>query len=222
MIVITDGTGNATMTCFSPQTDDLIKDVDALLQEVANKDPTLIPSEILALQNTRHVFQFRYAAQVAKDPPTFVLQKVMDHPPGSLPALADGPSSTSLTLAYTHTPTQDSPPPATPSAKEDTLTNTSIVVCPPSSSTFRKELCTTTSSSPPMTEGPSSAPPILPDTEALAQICPPLATPLATEDAATNTSIVGHSPSRYILKKQPPTTTPDNHKIRDAKNQKKE
>ena len=84
------------MTCFSPQTDGLIKDVDALLQEVANKDPTVIPSEILALQNTRHVFQFRYAAQVAKGPPMFILQKVMDNPPASLPAPAEGSSSTSL------------------------------------------------------------------------------------------------------------------------------
>ncbi|PWA64901.1 hypothetical protein CTI12_AA337360 [Artemisia annua] len=101
-IVITDGTGNAVMTCFSPQTDGLIKDVNTLLQEVANKDPAIIPPLILALQNTRHVFQFRFAKPAAKGPPTFVLQKVMDHPPSILPASAEGPSSPPTTPPNSH------------------------------------------------------------------------------------------------------------------------
>ncbi|PWA94502.1 nucleic acid-binding, OB-fold protein [Artemisia annua] len=146
-IIITDGTGNTEMTCFSPQTDGLIKQVDTLLQEVDNK----------ALQNTRHVFQFRYATPAGKRPPTLVLQKIMDHPPAILPAPTEGPSSSAILRAplegpsspptrptYSHTHADMTPPPATPSATQDTPTETSTETRPPTTSTARKELFTPT------------------------------------------------------------------------------
>ncbi|PWA79628.1 nucleic acid-binding, OB-fold protein [Artemisia annua] len=139
-IIVTDGTGNATITCFSPQTEGLIKDVNTLVEEVANKDPQVIPPEILALQNTRHVLQFRFAKPAGKGPPTFVLQKVMDHQPAILPAPSEGPSSPPITATDTETTTEVSPPPATPIATQDTPANTADTTRLPSSTTVRKEL----------------------------------------------------------------------------------
>ncbi|PWA81780.1 nucleic acid-binding, OB-fold protein [Artemisia annua] len=90
-LIMTDGTGNAAITCFRQHTDGLIKDIKTLLEEVTDKNPEIIPPQILALENTRHVFQFRFSKPVGKGPPTFVLQKVMDHIPSILPAPAEGP-----------------------------------------------------------------------------------------------------------------------------------
>ncbi|PWA97533.1 nucleic acid-binding, OB-fold protein [Artemisia annua] len=141
-IVMTDGTGNATMTCFSPQTEGLIKDIHTLLLEVANKDPQVIPPQILALENTRHIFQFRFAKPAGKGPPTFVLQKVMDHLPSILPAPSEGPSSPPITTLSTETTASVTPPPTTPSATQDTPANTVDASVLPSSSAVRKELFT--------------------------------------------------------------------------------
>ncbi|PWA99341.1 nucleic acid-binding, OB-fold protein [Artemisia annua] len=139
-IVVTDGTGNATITCFSPQTDGLIKDINILLEEVANKDPQVTPPQILALQNTRHVLQFRFAKPAGKGPPTFVLQKVMDHRPAILAGPSEGPSSPHVTATETQATTEVSPPPATPTASQDTPANTTDATRLPSSSNVRKEL----------------------------------------------------------------------------------
>ncbi|PWA81646.1 Replication protein A 70 kDa DNA-binding subunit B [Artemisia annua] len=162
-VIMTDGTGNATMTCFSPQTDGLIKDVNTLLEEVADKDPQVIPPQISALENTRHVFQFRFAKPVTKGPPTFVLTKVMDQMPAILPAPTASPSSPQLAtpvneIAAQHTlPTESpsspppvstgkqtsaqlTPPPTTPSTTEDTPIDATSVTHLESSSTVRKNL----------------------------------------------------------------------------------
>ncbi|PWA41420.1 hypothetical protein CTI12_AA553090 [Artemisia annua] len=139
-IVVTDGTGNVIITCFSPQTDGLIKDINILLEEVANKDPQVTPPEILALENTRHVLQFRFAKPAGKGPPTFVLQKVMDHQPAILPAPSEGSSSPPVIATETQATTELSPPPATPTASQDTPANTTDATRLPSSSAVRKEL----------------------------------------------------------------------------------
>ncbi|PWA41476.1 hypothetical protein CTI12_AA557610 [Artemisia annua] len=132
--VITDGTGNAIVTCFTPETDGLIKSVDALLQETENKDPKVTPAAILALQNTRHVLQFRFAKAPAKGPPTFVLKKVMDNPPLTFDAPSEGPSSP------TAAPTDFTPPPATPTATQDTPADSTELMQPSVQSSVRKEL----------------------------------------------------------------------------------
>ncbi|PWA39687.1 hypothetical protein CTI12_AA569690 [Artemisia annua] len=119
-IVITDGTGNALMSCFTPQTDGLIKDVNTLLEEVENKDPATIPPAILALQNTRHVFQFQFATPTMKGPPTFVLKKIMDNPLVILSASSAGPSSPPRVPITTNTDEEYTPPPATPTVTQDT------------------------------------------------------------------------------------------------------
>ncbi|PWA59297.1 nucleic acid-binding, OB-fold protein [Artemisia annua] len=141
-LVMTDGTGNATMTCFSPQTDGLIKDINTLLEEVADKSPEIIPAQILALENTRHVFQFRFAKPVAKGAPTFILQKVMDHMPSILPASTEGPSSPPVASTYDQSAIHSSPPPATPLASQETPTDVATVTYLPGSSNVRKELFT--------------------------------------------------------------------------------
>ncbi|PWA59112.1 helitron helicase-like domain-containing protein [Artemisia annua] len=141
-LVMTDGTGNATIACFSPQTEGLIKDIDTLLEEVADKSPEIIPAQILALQNTRHVFQFRFAKPVGKGAPTFILQKVMDHMPSLLPTITEGPSTPPTASTYDDSAIHSSPPPATPLATQETPTDVATVTCLPDSSNVRKELFT--------------------------------------------------------------------------------
>ncbi|PWA46945.1 hypothetical protein CTI12_AA501840 [Artemisia annua] len=142
-LVMTDGTGNAVISCYSPQTDGLIKDVNTLLEEVADTSPEIIPPQILALENTRHVFQFRFAKPVAKGPPTFVLQKVMDHAPSILPPSTERPSSPLSASTYDESAAHLSPPPATPSATQETPTDMLAITHLRSSSSVRKELFTT-------------------------------------------------------------------------------
>ncbi|PWA53203.1 hypothetical protein CTI12_AA447140 [Artemisia annua] len=139
-LVITDGTGNATITCFTPHTEGLIKDVNTLLEEVAEKNPQVIPPQIMALVNTRHVLQFRFAKPISKGPPTFVLQKMMDHPPSHLLTQSEGPSSPPATIMGAQTAAEVSPPPATPSATQDTPVGTSGTPYLESLSNVRKEL----------------------------------------------------------------------------------
>ncbi|PWA39950.1 hypothetical protein CTI12_AA568330 [Artemisia annua] len=149
-IVITDGTANAVMSCFTPQTDGLIKDVNALLKEVDNKDPAIIPPAILALQNTRHVFQFQFATPTAKPPPTFVLKKIMDSPSTTLP---EPPASTSFPLISSAGPSSPptdtpesftsegiTPPPATPAFSQDTPGDSSTITHQPVDPPVRKQL----------------------------------------------------------------------------------
>ncbi|PWA58414.1 hypothetical protein CTI12_AA400290 [Artemisia annua] len=141
-LVMTDGTGNATIACFSPQTEGLIKDINTLLEEVADKSLEIIPAQILALQNTRHVFQFRFAKPVGKGAPTFILQKMMDHMPSLLPTTTEGPSTSPTASTYDDSAIHSSPPPATPLATQETPTDVAIVTCLPGSSNVRKELFT--------------------------------------------------------------------------------
>ncbi|PWA41330.1 hypothetical protein CTI12_AA554730 [Artemisia annua] len=139
-LVMTDGTANASISCFSPQPEGLIKDVNTLLEEVADKSPDIIPAQILALQNTRHVFQFHYAKPVGKGAPTFILQKVMDNIPSLLPAQAAGPSTPATASTYDQSDINFSPPPATPLATQETPTDIPPVTRVSSSSSVRKEL----------------------------------------------------------------------------------
>ena len=142
MIIMTDGTANVSMTCFSPQTEGLIKDINSHLEEVANKDPAIIPSQILALENTRHVFQFRFAKPAAKGPPTFILQKVMDDMPSILPEPTEAPSAPTPTSTNDLAVIEFTPPPVTPSTIQDAPANAPSVTQLPSSSTVRKSLFT--------------------------------------------------------------------------------
>ncbi|PWA42865.1 nucleic acid-binding, OB-fold protein [Artemisia annua] len=215
-VVITDGTGNVTMTCFGPQTDGLIKNIDALLQEVGNKDPAIIPPQILALQNTRHVFQFRFAKPAGKGPPTLVLQKVMDHPPAILPAPAEGPSSPPGTPPTSHTLSQISPPPATPTATQDTPANMASEARSSTTSTTRKELFT-------MTADKENDPPGTPPTgHTLLQISPPSATPTATQDTPADMASEARPSTTSTTRKELFTTTGDKENDPEAKKQKTE
>ncbi|PWA34738.1 hypothetical protein CTI12_AA616250 [Artemisia annua] len=133
-------TGNAVVSCFTPQTDGLIKDMNALLQEVENKDPATIPPAILALQNTRHVFQFQFATPTAKGPPTFVLKKIMDKPQAMLPASSAGPSSPPAMPITVNTDENYTPPPATPTVTQDTPIDVPAITIPPPDPSAKKEL----------------------------------------------------------------------------------
>ncbi|PWA89286.1 helitron helicase-like domain-containing protein [Artemisia annua] len=215
-VIIIDGTGNATMTCFSPQTDGLIKNIDALLQEVDNKDPAIIPPQILALQNTRHVFQFRFAKPAGKGPPTLVLQQVMDHPPAILPAPAEGPSSPPGTPLTAHTLSHISPPPATPAATQDTPENTDSGLRPSTTSATKRELFATAAAK-------ESDPPSTPPTgHTLLHSSPPDATPPATQDSLGNTTSEAHLSTTSTTRKELFAATTDKENDPEAKKQKTE
>ncbi|PWA48080.1 nucleic acid-binding, OB-fold protein [Artemisia annua] len=139
-MVITDGIGNATISCFTPQTDRLIKDINTLLQEVEEKNPSTIPAAVLALQNTRHVFQFQFATPTIKGPPTFVLKKIMDNPPTALPGTSASPSSPSTVATVAQQSEEYSPPPVAPGVTQETPMDTPIATPRPLQSTARKEL----------------------------------------------------------------------------------
>ncbi|PWA86362.1 nucleic acid-binding, OB-fold protein [Artemisia annua] len=133
-------TANALMSCFTPQTDGLIKNVNALLQEVDTKDPATIPAAILALQNTKNTFQFQFATQTQKGPPTFVLKKIMDNPQPPLLQPPAGPPSPPTDLPESPTNEASTPPPATPAATQDTPAETPANAQQPAHSAVRKEL----------------------------------------------------------------------------------
>ncbi|PWA99316.1 hypothetical protein CTI12_AA009830 [Artemisia annua] len=139
-IIVTDGTANAVMSCFTPQTDGLIKDVNSLLKEVETNDPTIIPRAILALQNTRHLFQFQFATPASKGAPTFVLKKIMDNPQGTLAGSSATPSSppTGITESLAHE--ESTPPPATPASTENTPADALAETQKPLYSGTRKDL----------------------------------------------------------------------------------
>ncbi|PWA53103.1 nucleic acid-binding, OB-fold protein [Artemisia annua] len=139
-IVITDGTANALMSCFTPQTDGLIKDVNTLLEEVDTKDPATIPPAILALQNTRHIFQFQFATPTLKGPPTFILKKIMDNPQLALLEPSAGPSSPQTNLPESPTDEGSTPPPATPTVTQDTPAGEPTETQHPLQSAARKKL----------------------------------------------------------------------------------
>ncbi|PWA99677.1 nucleic acid-binding, OB-fold protein [Artemisia annua] len=139
-IVITDGTANATMSCFTPQTDELIKNINALLEEVEDRNPATMPAAILALQHTRHTFQFQFGTPTMKGPPTFVLKKVMDNPPNALPQPSVAPSSPPRAITMTHTDEESSPPPVTPILTQDTPVGTSTTAGRPVESAAKKKL----------------------------------------------------------------------------------
>ena len=140
---MTDGTGNATMTCFTPKTEGLIKDVNTLLNEVADKSPKIIPQQITALENTRHVFQFKFAKPIGKGPPTFVLQKVMDHIPATLGTLTEGPSSPPPASPTDQEPTPIMTPLTAPPASQETPTDADATTNLPIASNVRRVLFTT-------------------------------------------------------------------------------
>ncbi|PWA74622.1 hypothetical protein CTI12_AA250210 [Artemisia annua] len=225
-IVITDGTANAVMTCFSPQTDGLIKNVDTLLQEVANKDPTIIPQQLLALQNTRHIFQFRFAKPTGKGPPTLLLQKIMDHPSSLLPTTTEGPSSPPTTSPSTLAASQTTPPPATPATTQETPVDTSSTINLPTTSIVRKELFKGSATEEEETEaepeGPSSPPTTPLITHMTTLTTPPAAIPATTKDTTANTSTIINLPATSITRKVLFKGTTDEEGDRERKKQKKE
>ncbi|PWA72652.1 nucleic acid-binding, OB-fold protein [Artemisia annua] len=206
-IMITDGTANAVMTCFSPQTDGLIKNVDSLLLEVANKDPAIIPQQLLALQNTRHVFQFRFAKPTGKGPPTLILQKIMDHPPVLLPATTAGPSSLPTASASSEAASQITPPPpTTPVTTENTPADIPSTISLTTTSIVRKQLFKTSTDEEEQTqtepECPSSLPTIPVTTHMAALKSTPAVEPTTNTDTKTHTPTIINLPATSSTKKR--------------------
>ncbi|PWA65577.1 hypothetical protein CTI12_AA332110 [Artemisia annua] len=179
-VVITDGTANAVMTCFSPQTDGLIKDVNTLLKEVTNKDPAIVPPQILALQNTRHVFQFRFAKPTGKGTPTLVLQKVTNKDPAIVPPQILALQNTRHVFQFRF---------AKPTGKgTPTLVLQKVMDHPPAIL-------------PAPAEGPSSPRTISP-TDTSSQISPPPTTPATTQETPVDTSGTPNQPTTSAIRKQ--------------------
>ncbi|PWA42436.1 serine/threonine/dual specificity protein kinase, catalytic domain-containing protein [Artemisia annua] len=83
---------------------------------------------------------YGFAKPTGKGPPTLILQKVMDHPPSMLEAPTEGPSSQPTLLQAVETPSQSSPPPATPVTTQETPTGITGAQPEPAASTVRKQL----------------------------------------------------------------------------------
>ncbi|PWA59945.1 nucleic acid-binding, OB-fold protein [Artemisia annua] len=225
-IVITDGTENAVMTCFNPQTDGLIKNVDSLLQEVANKDPVIIPQQLLALQNTRHVFQFRFAKPTGRGPPTLILQKIMDHPPALLPATAEGPSSPPPASASSEAASQITPPPTTPVTTENTPADITSTISLTTTSIVRKQLFKISADEEKQTqtepECPSSLPTIPVTTHMTTLKSTPTVEPTTSTDTKIHTPTIINLPATPSTKKGALKDTADGEEDPKSKKQKKE
>ncbi|PWA40736.1 hypothetical protein CTI12_AA556890 [Artemisia annua] len=175
-MVITDGTGNAIISCFTPQTDGLIKDINMLLQKVEDKNPSTIPAAILALQNTRHVFQFQFATPTTK-----------------------GPSSPPTVVTVAQQSEQYTPPPVTPGVTEETPMDTPIATRRPVHSTARKELFADTSEK---EVGPSSPPTVVTVAQQSEEYTPPPVIPGVTQETPMDTPIAKGRPVQSTARKE--------------------
>lgn len=198
-MVITDGTGNAIISCFTPQTDGLIKDVNTLLQEVEDKNPSTIPAAILALQNTRHVFQFQFATTITKGPPTFVLKKIMDNPPAALPGTSVGPSSPPTLAIVGQQSEEYTPPPVTPGVTQESPTDAPLATHRTVQPTARKELFTDANKK---GAGCSSPPTVTPVAEQSEKYTTPLTIRGATQESPMDTPIATDRPLQSVSRKK--------------------
>ncbi|GJT36825.1 DNA helicase [Tanacetum coccineum] len=84
--IINDGTATMSVTCFSDNTNTLIRECHDVLAELANKDPYEFPSALRDLEGTTHVFQFHFDSGSSSRRRDLVLDRVFETPALPLPA----------------------------------------------------------------------------------------------------------------------------------------
>ncbi|GJY85202.1 DNA helicase [Tanacetum coccineum] len=84
--IINDGTATMSVTCFSDNTNTLIRECNDILAELPNKDPYELPSALKDLEGTTHVFQFHFDSGSSSRRRDLVLDRVFETPVLPLPA----------------------------------------------------------------------------------------------------------------------------------------
>nr|GEX04809.1 DNA helicase [Tanacetum cinerariifolium] len=83
-ILIDDGTAIATITCFSPEAHTFTPNCNDLVNNVQNKDNHSLPDALKALENTTHIFQYRFGQKAKPGRPNFSLDSVFSASPQPL------------------------------------------------------------------------------------------------------------------------------------------
>nr|GEZ04029.1 RuvB-like 2 [Tanacetum cinerariifolium] len=94
-IIIDDGTGIATITCFSPEAHTFTPNCNELVNIVENKDTRSLPDALKALENATYVFQYRFGQKAKPRRPNFSLDAVFSASPQPLLRLPLPESATS-------------------------------------------------------------------------------------------------------------------------------
>nr|GEU61310.1 DNA helicase [Tanacetum cinerariifolium] len=84
--IINDGTATMSLTCFSDNTNTLIKDCDDILAELPDKDQYKLPFALKDLEGTTHVFQFHFNSGSSSRRRDLVLDRVFKSTVLPLPA----------------------------------------------------------------------------------------------------------------------------------------
>ncbi|GJS19495.1 DNA helicase [Tanacetum coccineum] len=88
-MIIDDGTGSTTLTCFSPEAHTFAPDCNKLVNAVENKDKRCLPDALKQFENTTYIFQYRFGKNARPGYPNFSLDaafKTSPQPLLSLPA----------------------------------------------------------------------------------------------------------------------------------------
>nr|GEU69519.1 DNA helicase [Tanacetum cinerariifolium] len=94
-IIIDDGTAIATITCFSLEAHTFTPNCNELVNIVQNKDNHCLPDALKALENTTHIFQYRFGQKAKPRRPNFRLDSVFGASPQPLLHLLPPESATS-------------------------------------------------------------------------------------------------------------------------------
>nr|GEU30622.1 DNA helicase [Tanacetum cinerariifolium] len=84
--IINDETATMSLTCFSDNTNTLIKDCDDILAELSNKDQYKLPSALKDLKGITYVFQFHFDSGSSSKRRDLVLDRVFKSTLLPLPA----------------------------------------------------------------------------------------------------------------------------------------
>ncbi|GJW58098.1 hypothetical protein Tco_0104829 [Tanacetum coccineum] len=106
--IIDDGTGTATLTCFSPEAHTFVPECNAIVTSLQDQSSYEIPAILKEAENKTYVFQYRFGTKARPGYPAFVLDAVFKATPQpllSLPAPPFWPQFTSSTKsASVHPP----------------------------------------------------------------------------------------------------------------------
>ncbi|GKE22697.1 nucleic acid-binding, OB-fold protein [Tanacetum coccineum] len=108
--IVNDGSATTSITCFSDQANTLTRDVNQVVEELADKNPYKLPPSLKQLEGTTHIFQFHFDTMVTARRPDFILDQVFQDPVLALPPPIP-----------TATPQQDTQPNTPTNLGEETL-----------------------------------------------------------------------------------------------------
>ncbi|GJX63672.1 hypothetical protein Tco_0296572, partial [Tanacetum coccineum] len=84
-IIIHDGTGATTLTCFSPEAHTFVPDCNEVVNAIENKDTRHIPVALKQFENATYIFQYHFGKGARAGNPDFTLDAAFK--PSSQPLL---------------------------------------------------------------------------------------------------------------------------------------